>query len=200
MNMILKKTPRQFAPKKRLTVHEYELMPTNGNVLQLIDGDFIMTPAPLLKHQEVSRNIQEYFLDYLKKYPVGKILDAPVDYHIDKYNVVQPDLAYIAKDRYSILFEKGIKDAPDLIVEILSPHTQKMDREAKKELYWKVGVKEYWIVDIDHESIEVFHYSSETFQLEKIYRNTQDHVLKCQLLPELTLDLKRIFFFDWLPG
>ena len=198
MNTVLEKERKKKPVKKRLTVNEYELMPNNGKVLQLIDGDFVMTPAPTLKHQEVSRNIEKYFLDYLDKNPIGKILDAPIDFHIDKYNVVQPDLAYISKARYTVLFEKGIRGAPDIVIEILSPHTKRTDRKLKKKLYYKVGVKEYWIVDIDDECIEVFRKRTDDYELDNTYRKDNNDILPCTLLKGLEIDLQTVFYYDWI--
>ena len=161
--------PKSEKTKKRLTVDDYLLMPNNGKLLQLIDGDFIMAPAPNLKHQEVSRNIGTEITKYLEKNPIGKILYAPIDYYVDKYNVVQPDLVYISKERYNILFDKGIKNAPDLIIEIISTGTEETDRNLKKDLYWRTGVREYWIVDLEKENIEVYKLGDDGYKLDRIY-------------------------------
>lgn len=184
--------------KKRLTVDDYLLMPDNGKLLQLIDGDFIMAPAPNLKHQEVSRNIETEIAKFLEKNPIGKILDAPIDYYVDTYNVVQPDLVYISKERYNILFDRGIRNAPDLIIEIISTGTEDTDRNLKKDLYWRAGVKEYWIVDLEKESIEVYKLENSEYRLTKIYWKSNNERIRTDLLPGLEIDLKKIFYFDWI--
>ncbi len=182
---------------KKLTVEDYLLMPSNGKLLQLIEGEFKMAPAPNLYHQEVSRNIEEIFLDYLKRNPVGKILDAPVDYYIDEFNVVQPDLIFVKKENYRILSEKGITDAPDLIIEIISRGTEDVDKKLKKDIYARAGVKEYWIVDINQKTIEKNILEKGEYKLEKIYTE-KDKFIPCSILPDLKLPLSKIFYFDWV--
>lgn len=199
MSTILKlEKKEEFKPKKRLTVDDYLLMPDHGRLLQLIDGDFIMAPSPSLKHQEVTRNIEFEFAKFLEKNPIGKILNAPIDYYVDKYDVVQPDLVYISKEKYRILFEKGIKNTPDLIIEIISKGTENIDKNLKKDLYWRAGVKEYWIVNIEEKSIEVFKINSEGYKLKKIYRNENKDKIKPDILPGLIINLEKVFYFDWI--
>lgn len=184
--------------KRLLTVNDYLLVPNNGKLLQLIEGNFIIAPAPNLKHQEVSRNIEIEIVRYLEKNPIGKIFYAPVDYYIDAYNVVQPDLVYISKEKYNILFEKGIRNTPDLIIEIISAGTEKTDRELKKDLYWRAGVKEYWIVDLETESIEVYKIEANRYKLDKIYRKANSDKIKTDILPGFEINLDKVFYFDWI--
>ncbi len=199
MSTILKlEKKEEFKPKRRLTVDDYLLMPDHGKLLQLIDGDFIMAPSPSLKHQEVSKNIELEFAKFLEKNSIGKILYAPIDYYVDKYDVVQPDLVYISKEKYRILFEKGIKNTPDLIIEIISKSTENIDKNLKKDLYWRAGVKEYWIVNIEEKSIEVFKINSEGYRLDKIYRNENKDKIKTDILPGLIINLEKVFYFDWI--
>ena len=61
----------------------------------------------------------------------------------------------ISKEREHIITEKNIQGAPDLVVEILSPFTAKLDRTLKTGLYERFGVKEYWLVDPERKQIEV---------------------------------------------
>ncbi|MEW6228855.1 MAG: Uma2 family endonuclease, partial [Bacillota bacterium] len=74
---------------------------------------------------------------------------------LSEYDVVQPDLLYVSRDRLSIIKEANIWGAPDLVVEILSPSSTKWDREIKREVYARFGVRELWLVDPQARSIEV---------------------------------------------
>ncbi|MFZ5632287.1 MAG: Uma2 family endonuclease [Bacillota bacterium] len=60
------------------------------------------------------------------------------------------------EDRYSIITETNIQGAPDLVVEVLSPSTEKCDRKEKSGMYFENGVKEYWILDPEIQLLEVF--------------------------------------------
>jgi len=184
--------------KKKLTVRDYELMPQGREILQLIDGDFYMTPAPIFKHQEVSKNIESEFIRFLDKNPVGKIIHSPLDFYVDRFNVVQPDLVYISKENYRIISERGIEGPPDIIIEILSPSTEEIDLNLKMDLYWRIGVREYWIVNIEKEEIQVYEIKEDSFKLRKNYRKINNEKIKTPIVPGLEIDLNKVFYYDWL--
>jgi Uma2 family endonuclease len=86
---------------------------------------------------------------------LGVVIYAPLDVILDEHNVLQPDLMFVAQGRRSIIQRRGIFGAPDLVIEIASPGTERRDREQKKELYARFGVREYWLVDHTDRSIQV---------------------------------------------
>lgn len=81
-------------------------------------------------------------------------------------DVVQPDIVFVAKERLNIITKKNIVEAPDLVVEILSEHTESIDRNKKKELYERHGVKEYWMVDPEAKRIEQYVPEQQAFVLK----------------------------------
>ncbi|MCC2685056.1 MAG: hypothetical protein K0R75_1955 [Paenibacillaceae bacterium] len=122
---------------------------------ELIDGvryDFLASPK--VSHQVLSKAL-ESALD-TTCYATGIILYAPLDVHFDVENIVQPDLIYIANENMGIIQDDKIVGAPDLLVEILSPSTGTRDKTKKRVLYEKFGVKEYWIVDPVHLTVDQF--------------------------------------------
>jgi Uma2 family endonuclease len=130
-----------------LTVENYKLLPETGPRYQLIQGDLYMAPAPNRFHQEISRNLEFALQIYLKHHPVGKQFHAPFDVYLDKINVFQPDIIIVLRESLGILTEEGAEGAPDLVVEILSPKTRRLDLVNKKQEYARAGVKELWIID-----------------------------------------------------
>lgn len=82
---------------------------------------------------------------YAEANRLGEIFYAPMDVYFDEQNIYQPDIFFIATDRLSIV-ENNVYGAPDLIVEILSPGSEKIDKVEKKEVYERCSVKEYWTV------------------------------------------------------
>lgn len=137
------------------TKADYDLLPSEAPY-QLIEGELVMTPAPLTKHQRVSRNLELELFVWLKKNRIGEIFDAPTDVELDEKNIVQPDLVVIKRERADIIGEKRIVGAPDLIVEILSPDNAYNDLKRKFRLYERCGVMEYWIVDPEFETVEIY--------------------------------------------
>src|SRR5215471_6532254 len=130
-----------------LTVENYKLLPETGPRYQLIQGDLYMAPAPNRFHQEISRNLQVKLFLYLRETGAGKIFDSPFDVYLDETNVFQPDLIVVLNDRLGILTEAGAEGAPNLVIEILSPKTRRLDLEQKRKAYPRFGVQELWIID-----------------------------------------------------
>jgi len=174
----------------RFTYQDYLELPGEKRY-ELIDGDLHMVPAPLTFHQKVSRNLEMLLWNYVKDHDAGEILYAPVDVVLSNEDVVQPDILFISKSRLGILTDKNIQGAPDLVIEILSPTSKKWDQEIKKKLYEKHGVVEYWIVDPEARTIEVFRYTETGFRLVQTYPEIS--TLVSPLLPGLQIELKHVF-------
>ncbi|WP_416866527.1 MAG: Uma2 family endonuclease [Imperialibacter sp.] len=133
---------------------------------EIIDGElFDISPAPTLKHQAISRNLQRLIIDYVYSKKLGHVFNAPSDVRFDEYNVVQPDLIFVSHANEGILTERNINGSPDLLVEILSPSTFHHDQERKKALYEKFGVKEFWVVDPANEVIDIFALNNGKYEL-----------------------------------
>lgn len=175
----------------KFTYSDYLIYPSNGKQLQLIEGDFFMTPAPIIFHQDISINLEAIIYEFVAENNLGKVYDAPTDVVLSEEDVVQPDILFIAKDRLNIIKEKNIKGAPDLIVEILSFKTKKMDTVIKRKLYAKHGVKEYWIIDPDKKQIEVLLLAGDKYKSERIYKKGQ--VLKSKIIAGLKVKVEEVF-------
>src|SRR5207247_11268640 len=102
---------------------------------EIVDGDLFMVPAPTPYHQKISRKVERLLEDHVLAQGLGEIFDAPCDLLVSEIDIVQPDIFYISKGRLSIIKEKNIQGAPDLVVEILSPTTEERDRGLKQKLY-----------------------------------------------------------------
>lgn len=133
------------------TYADYLKWPEGARV-ELIDGHlYAMSPAPSRMHQEILGNLFVEFSNYLKGKPC-QVYIAPFDVRLTKQGedlsstktVVQPDLSIICDE--SKLDDKGCVGAPDLIVEVVSPHSFTHDQIRKHALYERAGVREYWIV------------------------------------------------------
>src|SRR5690554_2681848 len=118
-----------------ITYDDYRHLPDDGKQYQIIRGELYMTPAPPTVHQRIARNLFLFMDDHVRKHKPGEILFSPVDVVLSMTDVVQPDIVFVAKERLNIIAEKNIVEAPDLVVEILSEHTGKIDRTKKMKLY-----------------------------------------------------------------
>ncbi len=163
--------------------------------VELIKGKVFKMAAPMKKHQGISMFLSIKIGNYLENKPC-KVYAAPFDVRLpipkgDKtYTVVQPDLCIICDD--SKTDDRGAIDAPDLVVEILSPRTSKTDLNYKFDLYQEAKVKEYWIVCPVQKSITIYILNKEDKYIG-LKPLTEDNRLKSVLFPSLEFDLKRIF-------
>ena len=146
----------------RFTYRHYRRWPEDER-WELIEGvAYSMSPAPVRRHQKLSHSLALLFGNFLKGKPC-EAYEAPFDVLLpvddeaddEVETVVQPDLVVIC-DKPK-LTDRGARGAPDLVVEILSPSTQKKDLNEKYRLYERHGVREYWVVDPGNRSIQIWH-------------------------------------------
>jgi Uma2 family endonuclease len=131
----------------RLTYEDYCRLPSDGKRYEIIDGELFVTPSPFRPHQRVVTRLTRYLSTFVEENELGEVFVAPFDVVFSRFDVVEPDLLYVSKGRLSVLTEKNVQGAPDLVVEVLSPSTAETDRTIKLKLYARYGVQEHWIID-----------------------------------------------------
>ncbi len=176
--------------EKRLNVTYYKLLP-EGAPYQLIEGELIMTPAPNPRHQIILGRLFRKLADFVEKSLKGIVLLSPIDIYLDDENAFQPDIVFISDVRKEIIRHDGIYGPPDLVIEILSPSTASYDIREKFRVYERSGVKEYWIVDPDMNSIEIYSNENEHFSL--ITKVEGSGKAGSSLLKGFEIDLEEVF-------
>ncbi len=172
---------------------EQAMLLTPPKRYELIEGELLMAPSPVTAHQRILIKLLSEIFNFITQNSLGEAFTAPYDVVLDEYNVVQPDIIFISKERAGIITEKNIQGAPDLVVEIISESTAYRDTIQKKRLYARYGIKEYWIVAPDDKIIEVYLLKDkeDAYTLLKTY--LEDHVLESTVLKDLRIDLKKVF-------
>jgi Uma2 family endonuclease len=177
-------------PKKRYTQADYEQLPENAPY-QLINYQLIYMPSPFNKHQEVSFMLIIALGNYILKNHLGKLFHAPADVYFDEGNVYQPDLFFVSEQRKHIVTDKYTYGAPDLVIEILSESTMHQDYEEKMKVYGKHGVVEYWIVNVEKASIEVYHNENGVMHLAQ--KVEKGHSIHSKVIEGLAINTGEIF-------
>ena len=135
---------------------------------EMLDGNIVlMAPRPATNHLRVLGNIFAAFSAYLR----GKRCEAfpdGADVFLTEKDRVVPDVMIVC-DKNKIQPD-GIHGAPDLIVEVLSRRTEKRDRGYKRDLYERCGVREYWIVNTEMRSVEVYLLKNGKLILDDVYQ------------------------------
>ncbi len=155
--------------KIRMTAEAYFQRPESNLPIQLIDGDLLEMTSPLTDHQDMVGEIFYLFKFIQKTKGGGKPYVAPMDVWFDEVNVPQPDVFWVSDGGKCVLRDKRLYGAPDLIVEVLSPGTMRLDKREKFHLYEKHGVSEYWLVHPTEAYIEVWVLETGKFKLLDIF-------------------------------
>jgi len=158
---------------------------------EILDGNPQLVPTSGTKHQFLSLKIAVALLTHVESRNLGRVLQAPCDVVLSREFVIQPDIAFIGKGRSGLIGEKSMWGPPDLIVEILSRETRERDRIMKRKIYSRFEVKEYWMADLDFETIEVLLWSELGYASAGIYDKSQS--LSSPALPEIKLPLGKVF-------
>jgi Uma2 family endonuclease len=177
----------------KFTYDDFLNFPNDGKRHEIIDGEHYVTPSPNTKHQTVCTALTALLWTYLKQHPIGAVFVAPFDVIFSNLDVVEPDLLYISRERAAILTAKNVRGAPDLVVEILSPSTRKIDEVTKRKQYDHFGVLEYWVVDPDLDAIKVYRRADDRFvRVSELSAEAGDS-LATPLLPGFSVTLTEIF-------
>ncbi|OFV92894.1 MAG: hypothetical protein A3G76_10350 [Acidobacteria bacterium RIFCSPLOWO2_12_FULL_65_11] len=181
------------APSMKLTYEDFLNFPDDGKRHEIIDGEHYVTPSPSTKHQRVSMNVTLALGNHVKRHATGEVFAAPFDVVFSSFDVVEPDLLYISRERREVLTNKHVRGSPDLVVEILSPGTRKTDEVTKRKLYERFGVKEYWVVDPELDAIKVYRRDNGPFARSAELTAEAGDVLTTPLLPDFSVSLSEIF-------
>ncbi len=178
----------------KFTYEDYLLFPDDGKRHEIIEGEHYMTPSPTTKHQRILGKLFRILSQFVDERKLGEVLVAPCDVIFSDLDVVQPDLLFVSTEKGHLVTEKNIQGAPDLLIEILSDATRKTDEIIKRKLYERHGVREYWIVDPELETVKVYRTSPEGgyTRAAELAREAGD-ALTTPLLPHLTIPLTEVF-------
>jgi len=183
----------QIAQTIQWTYEDYLSFPEDGKRYEIIEGDCFMSPAPRTRHQKISFRLGYFLQDYLQRTKAGEAFDAPTDVVLSATNIVQPDLLVILAVRTFMITEKNIQGAPDLVIEILSETTRKMDEVVKKKLYERHGVLEYWIVDPDLALVKIYRLTDGRYGRAEERAQERGETVTTALLPGLDISLTELF-------
>ena len=131
--------------KQKLDYSDLAATPDDGKRYELVQGNLYVNPSPTPVHPRISRRLQRQLEDYFHDHTIGEVFNAPIDLILTNHDVFVPDLVVVSRPQH--VTDRGIEGPPLLVVEILSPSTQKQDRGTKARRYAELGVEHYWIVD-----------------------------------------------------
>jgi len=179
----------------RLTYDDFVLFPDDGKRHEIIDGEHYVTPSPNVRHQVLVGRLLYDLEHYFRSQPqAGQVFTAPLDVLLSLYDIVEPDLLVVTGDQAGILTEKNVQGPPALVIEVLSKSTRKRDAQVKRRLFERTGVREYWLVDPELDTVQVFRPSAEGKLARVVELSAEDgDVLTTPLLPGCQIGLRELF-------
>jgi len=133
-----------------------EMFPEDDKTFrELIDGELVVSPPPATRHQEAVLELGSRLLAWCKEHG-GKVYVAPTGVFFSDANFVEPDVLFVSPEHVDRVERPFVRGAPDLVVEVSSPSTRRLELFRKKELYERFSVPEYWEVDLDADRVEVY--------------------------------------------
>ena len=145
----------------RWTWTEFARLPSEGSTrYEVIDDELFVTPGPAPRHQRIVIALIRSLDPYVRAHGLGELLPGPVDVIFAEGDYLEPDLIFLRRGRDEIVTDRGVEGPPDLVVEIISPSTAARDRGIKRDRYRRYGVPEYWVVDPDRGTIDVWDFAA----------------------------------------
>jgi Uma2 family endonuclease len=181
-------------PSPKLTYEDYLLFPEDGARHEIVGGEHFVTAAPFVRHQDLVVRLTVLLGGHVRRHRLGRLLVAPTDVVLSPHDVVQPDLFFVSSERSAIVGEKTVQGAPDLVIEVLSRRSRRLDTILKRRAYDRFGVREYWIFDPLRKGAQVWERTAEGLRRRAaLLSASAADVLTTPLLPGLEIALAELF-------
>jgi Uma2 family endonuclease len=144
-----------WPPQREWTEADYFALPDTNRFVELSEGELIMPPHPTETHQRVLDALYAAMRAFVHGHDLGVIRFAPLPVRLWPGKIREPDILFVSQAHADRIGEQ-VYGPPDLVVEVISAGTRRADRGDKFVEYARAGVSEYWLVDPEVQTIEVF--------------------------------------------
>ncbi len=181
---------RLFPPQGQWTEEDYFALPDTNRFVELSEGRLIVPPHPTDSHQFASSRLYLALQSFVEERNIGVVRYSPLPVRLWPGKIREPDILYVSKEHADRIGEQYY-GPPDLAVEITSPSTRLTDRRDKFLEYAQAGVQEYWLVDPENKTVEVFVFQEGTYEL--LGKWGPGEVAKSALLAGFEVAVDKIF-------
>ena len=141
-------------------------------------------------HEDLFRFLLSILVFYTEKYSLGLIRGSRTLVPITSHSGRLPDILFVKKERKNIITQKRLTDAPDLVIEIISPSDTSTDTMQRQSNYEQIGVKEFWIIDQPRKKVQAFFLGEATKKFSPL--DIKDSILTSNVVKGFWLKI------DWL--
>lgn len=176
---------------KLLTYDDYvALTPPDSGNYELHHGKLVYMASPTPDHQDVVTELCARMRLFASSRKLGKVFAAPLDVVFTPTDILQPDILFIATEHLHIIGDKKIEGAPDLVVEVLSDSNKPREQRYKKEIYETHGVREYWMINPEKDSVTIFVNTSGELVAAGVFK--KNDVVSSEILPGFSIRVSEI--------
>ena len=180
-----------MAPAPELTTDEYFRTPETLQPTELIYGALRVADAPTVRHQQALCAFLLALAPHVRERRLGRVLLSPLDvvFDWDRGLILQPDLVFISHTRWQVRMEKVI-GAPDMVLEVLSPHPRIGTLQERIDWFAEYGVKEIWLLHQLNEQLDVLSVQGGRVAQEESF----DYLtpIRSNVLPDFTMMVEDI--------
>ncbi len=176
------------------TWDDYLRLPDDGQRYEIIHGVLYGSPAPRVIHQFVTTRLTYFLSGFVIEHRLGLVLTAPLDVLLPGIaSPVQPDVVFMENDNLPDLEEaKNFEGVPNLVAEVLSQGTKRIDLDVKLKAYEQAGVSEYWIVDPQQRTVLLYHLGGRR-RYQELGRFGVGEVVRSRVLTGFALKVADLF-------
>jgi Uma2 family endonuclease len=162
-----------FPPQGQWREGDYFALPESTQIIELSEGRLIMHPTPSFAHQEAVNELGFALRRYVKTEGLGRAITSPFDVRLWEDKIRQPDVLFIRSENLSQIKTTYLDGPPDWVAEVISPGSRTVDEVDKLADYAKAGVPEYWLVDLEAQTIRVNVLAGDSYRLAATYEAGQ---------------------------
>jgi len=179
-------------PKKQYTYADIETFPTTTHV-ELVDSDLVFQPSGMPQHQQAMTELQgELRAAYGRRSGGEWLFLHDVDVRFGR-DVFRPDISGWRKQNWPDMHALPVMIRPDFVCEVVSPDYRKYDRQVKRAAYEREGLRHYWILDPELQSLETLKWVDGLYVSTNVFQ--RDDIVCAEPFPELKFELCDLFLF-----
>lgn len=187
-------TVKKWPLQGEWTYDDYLRLPDDGRRYEIIEGVLYVSNAPSHLHQYTVGKIFLALALYVEAMKAGEVIVAPIEVHLPGIaKPVLPDVIFIATANLPTPGFQYFNGAPDLVVEVLSPSTYRLDQSVKLDAYERAGVKEYWLANPKTRTITVYFLPERGREYALLGEFTPGETIQSTLFPDLQLTTETLF-------
>ncbi|MDM8561007.1 Uma2 family endonuclease [Candidatus Parabeggiatoa sp. HSG14] len=174
------------------TYEDYLHLPNDNHRYEIIEGVLYISDVPDIEHQSTVTKIVDHMKQFATQKQPGYLFTAPFEVHLsENIRPIQPDVFFIKAEKCTTKIKECFKGLPDLIVEVLSPNTRRIDQFIKFGTYEKTKIPEYWIVDPKAHLVQVYILNDQEYMLLGNFMG--DEVIESKILGDFKIIADSLF-------